>query len=130
MTAASFLLPAAGLAVWVVHVAQSVSPSRRRWAFWVWLLGLPAAVVFCFEYVQQFVPVPPPADDNIFAPAPSDGWDLAIFLGIVEWGLLLVAEPFLQLFLFGPILGYRRRRRDPAGVELEDTLELPIVEAR
>src|SRR3954451_19157814 len=106
VTAASFLLPGAGLAVWAVHVAQSVSPSRRRWAFWVWLLGLPAAVVFCFEYVREFVPLPPPPRHHIYAPAPSDVWDLAMFMGIVEWGLFLVAEPFLQLFLFGPILHY------------------------
>jgi hypothetical protein len=64
------------------------------------------------------------------ARAPADGWVLAIFLGIVEWGLLLIAEPFLQLFLFGPIRYYRRRRQDPASIELEDTLEMPIVEQR
>lgn len=125
MTEAALLLPAAGLAAWALHVAQSVSPSRRRWAFWVWFLGLPAAVVLCFQYVRLFVPLP--ADDHIYARTPADGWVLAMFLGIVEWALLLIAEPFLQLFLFGPIRRHRQRREDPAGSELEDTLEFPII---
>ena len=128
MTAAAFLLPVAGLAVWVVHVAQSVSLSRRRWAFWAWLLGLPAAVFVCFEYAREFVPLP--VDDHAFSRDPLDGSDWAIFMGIVEWGLLLVAEPFLQLFLFGPIRYFRRRRQNPTNIELEDTLEIPIVKRR
>jgi hypothetical protein len=83
--------------------------------------GLPAAVVLCFQYVRLFVPLP--VDNHIYTRTPADGWSFAMFLGIVEWGLFLVAEPFLQLFLFGPILHYRRRRQDPGGVELEDALE-------
>lgn len=99
------LIPAAGVVLWLVHVAQVVRGSGLAWARWACLAGLPVASIASYLCWTFAVPVATPATKE-FSRADSVLLGNA-FLGIAAWFVFLALEPIL--LLVGRQVAGRRR---------------------
>ncbi len=65
------------------------------WARYVWMIGLPPAVVGCFLYIRYIVPRPSDDMPPLFMTHQEDVWFGNLVFGLVELVVFLLLEPIL-----------------------------------